>query len=331
MTLKVKIIKDVNKVNGDFESHVFASEGYLKACSDEYGWFCGHGVVLPFYIDKILIFRRLIFTTAPYGYETNDITHDILSAFMDEVVQVCKGENICDFISKPQSNAVFPVAPTGGVVCDWGSYITKIDLEDEDLIKSYHSKHRNVIVKSMRDGVEVRVIEDEALVQDCVKQTLLRQKLPYYPSLQFVSALRSALPENTLMMAAYHQEQLQGVALVPYDSDCGYYLYGGSIPQPYGGSLNLLQYEVMRQLRDRGVKYYDFVGARLKVEQGGKYEGIQRFKVRFGAQLVKGYAFRVVFSPFKYWLFNFMVRVYFRLKGWEYKDAIDQIRMQSSE
>lgn len=51
MTLKVKIVKSVNKVNGGFESHVFASEGYLKTCSDEYGWF----LVMVLFCHSILI------------------------------------------------------------------------------------------------------------------------------------------------------------------------------------------------------------------------------------------------------------------------------------
>jgi lipid II:glycine glycyltransferase (peptidoglycan interpeptide bridge formation enzyme) len=87
----------------------------------------------------------------------------------------------------------------------------------------------------------------------------------------------------------------------------------------------------MRRLRDKGVTRYDFVGARLDVEEGSKYEGIQRFKARFGADLRKGLTFRVVFSPFKYALFSFMVRVYFAVKRWPYVDPIDQIKAQNRE
>ena len=71
-------------------------------------------------------------------------------------------------------------------------------------------------------------------------------------------------------------------------------MYGGSVEKPYSGSLNLLQFEAMKFLQSRGVREYDLVGARIKVEQGSKYEGIQRFKSRFGARLVQGYAFRTI-------------------------------------
>lgn len=55
-------------------------------------------------------------------------------------------------------------------------------------------------------------------------------------------------------------------------------------------------------------------------------EGIQRFKSRFGATLTEGYAFRVVFSPYKFIVFQLMIRLYFVLKGWKkYMDPIDQL------
>lgn len=328
--MKLEVIKDANKVGIDFSQHVFASQGYLSACSGNYGWVVSDGFVLPFYVDKVLIFRRLIFTTAVIAKQEGG-TAKGQQIFLDKAVQILGSLGLCDFISKPQSNAVFEVAPSQGVSCPWGTYETGIDRPDEALLKSFHSKHRNVINKAMRDGVVVRPVDDLSVVQENIRQTLLRQKLPYYPSLGFVHALAERLPGQMMTMGAYHQDQLQGVALVLFDAKRGYYLYGGSVENPVGGALNLLQYEVMRRLRDMGAVYYDFVGARIDVEEGSKYEGIQRFKSRFGADLRKGYAFRVIFSPLKYALFSLAVKLYFRLKGWTYVDPIDQIRAQQYE
>jgi len=313
----------------DFSSHIFASPSYLAACGSEYGWFVGKAHALPYYIDRILLFRRMVFTTAPIPFHANDTATVDLLAFLNDAVDLVFREGLCDFISKPQSNAVFAAVPDKAVSCQWGTFVRRIDLADDELLKSFHYKHRNVICKAIRDGVTVGVTDDACLVQGCIQETLSRQNVPYYPSLLFVKRLVEAMPVNIVMMAAHHEGVLQGVALVPYDNKCGYYLYGGSSRQPYGGALNLLQYEVMRQLRDKGVTEYDFVGARLQVTPGSKFEGIQRFKSRFGARLVSGYAFRVVCSPLKYWLFSAMARTYFRLRGWTYQDAIDEIRRQS--
>jgi hypothetical protein len=326
----IKIIFDPAQVPLDFSNHVFAQSSYLKASSEDYGWFVGAGYVLPFYIDKILFFKRLIFTTAPLEYNSTAKRSNV-HQFLDAVIDLCKNNNLCDFISKPQSNAVFPIAPSQSIHCEWGSYVTNIDGSDEDLLKSFHSKHRNVIIKAIKDGVTVSQTTDYVLVQACIKETVSRQNVPYFPSLEFVQTLYRTMESNVLMMAAHYNGELQGVALVLHDMDTGYYLYGGSTPKPHSGSLNLLQYEVMRHLKGKGLKHYDFVGARLFVEAGSKYEGIQRFKSRFGAELQQGYAFRVVFSPFKYHLFNLMAKTYCLLKGWQFEDSIDQLRDKTSE
>jgi hypothetical protein len=68
------------------------------------------------------------------------------------------------------------------------------------------------------------------------------------------------------------------------------------------------------------------MGARSCVEKGSKFEAIQKFKSRFGMHLKKGYAFRVVIHPLKFFLFNITVKSYFKLKGSSYVDPIDSIR-----
>jgi hypothetical protein len=323
----VNLVRTANLVGIDFTRHVFASEEYLSAQSSKYGWLVSDGFVLPFYLENILIFRRLIFTSAPICRSDQPPKLSAMQDFLDSAVSALDRNRLCDFISKPQSNAVFQVAPKRAVYCHWGTYETRIDRSDDVLLKSFHSKHRNVINKAKRDGVIVKSILDLRVVQQNIRETLLRQRLPFFPSLTFIQRLCARLPGQILTLGAFHNGQLQGVALVPFDAERGYYLYGGSIENPYGGSLNLLQFEVMRRLRDKGVLFYDFVGARINVEEGSKYEGIQRFKLRFGADLQKGFAFRVVFSPFKFALFSFLVKVYFALRGLSYVDPIDKLKI----
>lgn len=325
--MRVEIVRHAVRVGIDFGQHVFASEGYLSAQSDKFGWLVSERLVLPFYIETVLIFRRLIFTAAPISKDEQPTESGALQLFLDMAVDAVEKGRLCDFITKPQSNAVFKAAPQRAVCCPWGTYQTCIDKSDESLLKSFHSKHRNVINKAIRDGVTVEVMSDLRTLQGNIRETLVRQSLPYYPSLKFIQNLCAQLPGQVLTLGAFHNGQLQGVALVPFDADRGYYLYGGSIESPYSGALNLLQYEVMRRLRDKGVKYYDFVGARLNVEVGSKYEGIQRFKSRFGAELLEGLSFRVVFAPVKFALFTRMIKLYFFLKGRSYVDPIDQLRL----
>ncbi len=308
----------------DGEVPVLASAAYLRCKSLNYGWIVTDQFVLPFFIDKKLIFKRLIFTTEPIarqagpsnGYETiwPDVVHELRTV------------GIADFIFKAQSNVLFSSFPEGSVSAPWGTYEVDLQKSDDQLLGSFHGKHRNVIRKAIRDGVVVTECSDPQVVYENIKQTLQRQKVPAYPSYDYVIGLRQNLSNRSLMMVARYEGALQGCALIVYDQQRAYYMYGGSAAKPYAGSINYLQYEAMKLLRDRGVKIYDLVGARINVEPGSKYEGIQTFKERFGATLRQGFAFRYSLNPIKYWLFNIAVKVFLRFKGLKYVDPIDQIR-----
>jgi hypothetical protein len=234
-SLKVEVVEDSERAGVNFEDNVFASPGYLAAKSSSYGWLVSNNYALPFYVDKILVFRRLVFTSAPICRCSDKGEPPDEKAFLDAAIDALDRHNLCDFISKPQSNAVFDVAPRRGVYCPWGTYETRIDRSDTALLEAFHAKHRNVIKKAIREGVVVRVMENLEVVQDNIRSTLLRQRLPYYPSLKFVKQLCVQLPSSVLILGAYYRGKLQGVALVPFDSQCGYYLYGGSIDNPFGG------------------------------------------------------------------------------------------------
>lgn len=319
----MRIINNQNEIKVNLP--ILVREEYLKCKSDNYGWIENDDFIIPFIIDKRLIFKRLVFTDRLIK-KRSDLSQNDEKEFLEEMIEFIKSQNICDFISKPQSNVFFSVCPENAECIEWGTYISEIQKDDEELLKSFHSKHRNVIRKSLKEGLKVEFINDENIVYENIKNTLLRQKSPYYPSLNYLKCLKQNIPNNLLMAVVKKENNIQGSAIVVFDDLMGYYMYGGSIERPFAGSVNLLQYEIMKNLRDRDVKYYDFVGARICVEKGSKYEGIQRFKSRFGAKLKKGYAFRVIYKPFKYKLFNSLASIYLKKQGLKYEDSFESIR-----
>lgn len=323
----------INKVNKQErlafgELPILASENYLKVKSERYGWFESENFILPFFLDKRLIFVRMVFT---YGLiaKKEHLSKVEEEEFLDEMVKFVKKEKLCDFIYKAQSNVVFNSYPRGSDVVEWGTYLIELSLNDEELLKSFHGKHRNVIRNAIKNGVIIEETNDLELVQDSIKSTLKRQDSIHYPSLDYIHKLVENIGRNVLFLKAISKGELQGVAIIIYDKRIGYYMYGGSISRPFTGSLNLLQYEAMRILREKNVQFYDFVGARLNFPKGSKYEGLQRFKSRFGTTLNTGYAFRVVINPVKFKLFNLISIIYLKMKGYNYIDPIDSILKSS--
>jgi len=307
---------------------ILAQEKYLKIKSDNYGYLVDENFILPYFLDKRLIFVRMVFT---YGLiaKKSDLTLDDEKKFLDTMVEFLKNQKLCDFIYKAQSNVIFNVCPKGADCVPWGSYITNIQKSDEDILNSFHGKHRNVIRKAIKDGVTIEETKDINIIYKIISDTMIRQNIIYYPSLEFLQGLSSKINSNVLFLKATKDGVTQGAGVFIYDHESSYYMYGGSIERPHIGSVNLLHYEAIKILKNRDVQKYDFVGARINFKTGSKYEGLDRFKKRFGGELNKGFAFRFVVNPIKFKLFNIISKIYLKLKGYNYIDPIDSIQGES--
>ncbi|MDG0817345.1 lipid II:glycine glycyltransferase FemX [Bdellovibrio svalbardensis] len=307
------------------ELPILAREAYLRCKSAHYGWIVSKNFIVPFFIDKKLIFKRMVFTFEPVIHSPEGAD---LNFFWQEAILELKKLKLADFIFKAQSNVVLTCGPQDSVSVPWGTLEVNIHRSDEEILEACHGKHRNVIRKAIKDGVKVRLESNPEVIYQHIHETMLRQNLPYFPSQSYLTCLREELPNNVLFVIAEFEGKIQGCAVVVFDSYRAYYMYGGSVAKPYTGSLNLLHYETMKILRDKGVLVYDLVGARVKVVPGSKQEGIQNFKIRFGAEMRTGIAFRYVFNPIRYKLFNLSAKVFLALKGTKYVDPIDQIRRE---
>jgi len=303
---------------------VFGTEAFLRSRSSDYGWLGNDEYVVPYIVDRKLIFKRLIFTSEPVQLGRANNSY---GPFLDEVIKYIKDSIQVDFIAKPQSNVVLMSYPENSEHAEWGSYRLELDSfrNDDELMEIIHQKHRNVIRKAVKDGVEVKEATSIEEVYCCIRETFERQRELLYPSDKYLRDIKNNLQGQLLLYKAEWQGQLQGVAVVPYNHMGGYYYFGGSCARPHPGSLNLLQYQIIKLLKERGVRLYDFMGARIHVEENSKFEGIQRFRSRFGGKLVQGHTFRMILKPVKHLLFDAAVRAYYKLNRADYQgDLMDQ-------
>lgn len=304
---------------------IFATENFLKSKSSSYGWFVSNKFILPFVIDKKLTFKRLIFTTETFYLEEN-LSIQEERAFLNEVVEYCRRDDICDFIFKAQSNVVFKTFPENAEEVAWGTYEIELNLTEEEIFNNFESKARTKVRKAIKTDVIISKTDDIELIYQNIKETFMRQQSLLYPSLEYLQKLQTNLKDNLQCFVAKQNGAIQGVALIVYDKKRAYYLFGGSTARPSPGSLNLLHYEIIKFCKEKEIGFYDFVGARVCFEKGSKFASLQAFKKSFGAKLKEGYAFRVILKPMKYKLFKLLVNLYFKSKGSSYTDPIDSIR-----
>jgi lipid II:glycine glycyltransferase (peptidoglycan interpeptide bridge formation enzyme) len=172
------------------------------------------------------------------------------------------------------------------------------------------------------DGVTIKSGRDADLLSDYIRmdtETWARSNRAA-SGLNFYASKIEALPRNTKVFIAYKDGVPQSGAFIYYDNTCGYYMFGANTNSPYTGSGNLLQWEIMLWLKQQGVKKYSFVGCRINEDESSKYHSIQRFKERFGGNLIQGYMFKCVCNKMMFKIF----RLIMHLRGSSGVDAIDQ-------
>jgi len=183
-----------------------------------------------------------------------------------------------------------------------------------------------VIRNAEKKGIRTeRGHHNKDIAYKLLKETMDRSDMGFLEKKSYDRFL-SDLGNHAEIFVAYKENEPQGCAVIPYSEFCAYYLWGGSIEKPFLGSMNLLQWNLIKYFKSTGVQKYDFVGARIKPEEGSKLEGIQRFKVRFGATMRTGYLWKHVYNPLKFKLYRFASK----LKNWNNRssqgDIIDQER-----
>ena len=302
---------------------IIAIPGYfLSNGAIDYGYISESNMIIPFYIKKNKIFRFMLFPVGIIGENTKGEEQ----LFLDKLVDFIKDNFKVDFILMQHATSLFKAFPKRSKACRFGSYILDLTKTEEDLFAGLHSKHRNVVKKAIKDGILVELEPDN--FNDCislVQDTLKRQGVGI-PSVTYFRQLKENLKDNVDFWIVKNGNEIQGAAVIVWSiGQRAYYLYGGSTIKHHNGAMNLLQWEVIKKMKQRGVSSYDFVGARLNPELGSKYEGIQRFKGRFGGELKEGYLWKIPINKPKYKLYFDALKVKCYLKRVNYHgDIIDQ-------
>jgi lipid II:glycine glycyltransferase (peptidoglycan interpeptide bridge formation enzyme) len=316
VNLKVEI---KNKQPTELNS-VLTSYDYLRLYSCDVGWICGYsrGVLccaVPF-IKKRKWFFNYIQMLSGVVYLRPKVVNE--KEFLNLSIAKIKEIGGIDFISQPKTSALFNDYPDESIHTSFGSYIINLAVDKQSLWASIHSKHKNVIRRAIKNNISVKfgieVFDDAYLV---IYKTLLRNNIALIDKNKLEN-LEKSKDVKMLVGCSYLGDVVQSAAIILYDDRKGYYFWGGAIEKPSLGSNNLLHWKIIKHLKHKGVKEYDFVGARLDTINV-KMKGIQRFKSRFGSELRQGYLWKLPINKWKYNLFSFLYRIKMK-KG----DLIDQ-------
>lgn len=299
----------VSRQYADENYNVFYSNSLLKGRNKP-----GEKLVFLYsekYVVPVTISRRSIFNYAHICVEPAVVKdgEETLKTFLDDVCIYLRDVVKVQWINQTSAASFFMDYPMGSKHIPFGSHVIDLSLSEEDLWKNVHSKHRNVIKKAEKDGVVIECGRTQKLVEDYhnIDIDTWNRSNRVAATENHWKNLMEKMGDNCVIYIAYLDGEPQSGAFLYYNMQMCYYMYGANKNNPHIGSGNLLQWKAILDMKERGIKKYSFVGCRINEDENSKYHGIQRFKERFGGELIQGYMFKIDFNPLMRKLFNMAV------------------------
>jgi len=300
---------------------IFASEPFLRAAGDEYGWIGGIDdsdqprCILPYTIIRKLGFRIIRFRVETVLLDDDlDIAEE--KSFLNSAIE-CLRSRGADMIIPAPNTALFRVYPEGALAAPYGTLVKDLGQPEELLWNEVHADFRQNIRKAARKGVEIKSgMEYLDVCYRLIADTLKRSNMKFRDYGEFLRMILSLGP-NVRIFIAECAGEVQACMVAPFSEHSAYDWYSGTSPKPMRGAMHLLVWEAIRQFHDMGVKRLNFTGVRISPHEGSKQEGILNFKLRFGGKLVQGYAWKYSLHPLKFAAYSVGIRL---LKGGDIVD-----------
>lgn len=181
-----------------------------------------------------------------------------------------------------------------------------LDLEktEDELLNEMQQKTRYNIRLAQKKGIKIKCDNEEKYFEEfweLISKTYDRKDIRTHTK-KYYKGILDVNEKVELWIAEYDGKVIAG-NLMSYFGDTATYMHGGAdygmrnLMAPY-----LLQWEIIKDAKKKGYKYYDFGGiSEIKAE----WEGITKFKKGFsGFKLDYGGTYEVAFSGAKYGLYK---------------------------
>ena len=187
------------------------------------------------------------------------------------------------------------------------TYFVDLEREDDAILKSFKSEYRNRIRKARKAGVEVVATRDFSLLEpfaDAYVEMITRKGAPAQPRDQIGRGLRPLVEKgHAEIFVETYGDDFANMLIVDMLGIPVYALGTRSkkhVDKKVPGAAQVLHFEIMRALRERGHKWYDLGGCQgpVPIDTDPNY-GTWRFKYGFRPEFVRFLPyFRKIRGPF---------------------------------
>lgn len=293
--------------------------GYYIICDAE------EKIFIPLKVSKRQIFYVGVFTHAPVAI-SGSISIDEERDFVNAATALSASQFKCIRIEPGSTISVFQSYPDGAKAVELGLFSVTLDKTSDEIFAAFNSTYRNEIRNAEKAGIEVKYGKAElGAFYECYADTHKRQGAAYEP-LQFFEGVFDALGEEKVMCAtAYVNGVADAAVFLIYTNYAGYYMYAGSAAKTQlKGSTKKILWDCIGRMKQQGTRQFILGGARHKNVAGTKFEGIQNFKRRFGAQVTDGYIWKIDLNTWMCTAYDLLFWLKCRLGGSAVpKDIVD--------
>jgi len=278
---------------------------------------------LPLRIMENNMFRfgQILHAPVRHGEETGA---EEQSLFFERMIPFLRDKTNIQRLVQPHPSGIVASAPSQSKWIPFGTYITSLPSypDDSSLLASYDPKYKKAIQHSIKNGG--RVVFGEACYDDFYRlyESTARRAKIHLDSKAYFIILRTCLGEGqTETGVVYEGDTAIGCIFMMYSRYAALCTHAGSYQgksKLYGG-MKHLHFEMMKRLRDQGVKRYDLVGVRIGSDNPA-LEGIFRFKKGFGGELKQGYLWKQDLQVLSMKIFDMMQK----MRNQNTNDIIDQ-------
>ena len=167
------------------------------------------------------------------------------------------------------------------------TYVMDLSRSGDDIWRGMSGEKRNDITRAAKDGLEVRKINDYAIVKSLVQKTFSRQKKEIEGS-GLNGSMNKVLfdfanEDNSFAFAAFGKDGPVACTFCVHDGKTAYYLLGGydSARRHHGAGAMCIWESILHAKRSLSLPYFDFEGSMVR--------SIERYFRGFGGRLTPYY------------------------------------------
>jgi hypothetical protein len=281
---------------------------------------------LPFRVQNSKTFKLGQILHAPVDSNTfQELAPKDQLIFFNALIRFLKENNLCERLIQPHPYGILGALPPQTQSCEFGTYIIDLEIHSiDEIFDNFNPKYQKAIHHSQKNGAIVKFGWD---VFDDFYETYLATMNRVHLSADYKNYFQrqyKILGEKHVSVGVVYDEGKPiGSVFFIHTNYAAYCTHAGSQGESkLYGAVKMLHFEMMKFLKEKGVKRYDLVGVRLK-NKNPALEGIFRFKKGFGGELKTGYLWKKDINPVKAKLYDVLRNI--KTDKELTRDIIDQV------